>query len=218
MPQERHGLNPKWIRTLLAGIFLLTCVSASIGQCVDSPERRRKEAEAPPQPRGYQNPDFCDPQLSQAPGFIYQPCRPCEDTLPLKQIKEDRAYLEFLSQSVLVTGAGGNQLDLPAVNQWASELRKRVRRLKTELALPETEDCVAPMSEGAQVVPSDRIELARAVIVLSSLIRESLRNPVLSGRLLDQGLSAKAVRDLGQIEMLAGLIQSGCQRLSNSSR
>ena len=153
-------------------------------------------------------------------GSVYQPCRPCEDTLPLKQIKEDRAYLEFLSQSVLVTDANGGQLDLPAVIQWASELRKRVRRLKADLALPDTEDSAASMSASAEAeaVPSNRIELARSVIVLSRLIRESLRNPVLSGRVLDQALSAKAVHDLRQIENLAGLVQNGCQILSKTPR
>jgi hypothetical protein len=104
------------------------------------------------------------------------------------------------------------------VTQWASELRKRVRRLKDDLALPEPDDSAPLISQDTKVVPSNRIELARTVIVLSRLIRESLRNPVLNGRLLDQALSAKAVRDLEQIEILAGLIQSSCQMLSKSSR
>jgi hypothetical protein len=73
------------------------------------------------------------------------------------------------------------------------------------------------MSEDAQI-PTNRSEVARALLALSRLTNESLRNPVLSGRLLDQALSAKAVRDLGQIEILAGLIQNGCQVLSKASR
>jgi hypothetical protein len=99
MPQATRGLGQRWIRTLLAGIFLLTSVSASIAQCVDAPDRRRKEADTLLHRRGYPNPDSCE-QVSPAPGMVYQPCRRCDDTLPLGQIKEDRAYLEFFSQSV----------------------------------------------------------------------------------------------------------------------
>lgn len=217
MPQKTREVNQKWIRTLLAGVFLLTCVSAGVAQCVDAPDRRRKEPETLPHPSGYPNPDFCEPQLSQGPGSVYQPCRRCDDTLPLKQIKEDRAYLEFFSQSVLGTSANPDELDIQAVSQWAGEVRKRVRRLKSSLALPETEEPPASMSDDPRI-PSNRGDLATALIVLSRLTSESLRNPVLSGRVLDQTLSAKAVRDLGQIESLAGLIQNGCQFLSKPPR
>ena len=203
------------LRILLAGAFLVTCAPAIIGQCMDNSDRRRKEPEPFQPPRGTQNIDYCDPQLLQWPGIIHQPCRPCEQTLPLKQIKEDREYLEFLGHSVF--GAGAGELDLQSVSQWAGELRLRVRRLKANLALPETESTSSSMSEDAQI-PTNRSEVARALLALSRLTNESLRNPVLSGRLLDQALSAKAVRDLGQIAILAGLIQNGCQVLSKGSR
>lgn len=218
MSQGTHGLYGRWIQIFLAGVFLLTCFSATIGQCVDNPDRNRKEAEPVPQPRTSPNSDFCDPQLLQGLGIVYQPCRRCEARLPREQIKEDRAYLEFLSQSVVVGEANADELDLQAVSQWASELRKRVRRLKASLALPETEDdATTSTSEDAQV-PSNHADLARALIVLSQLTSESLRNPVLGGLLLDQVLAAKAVRDFRQIEILAGLIQNGCQILSKASR
>jgi hypothetical protein len=193
----------------------VTCTPAIIGQCVDNSDRRRKEPEPAPPPRSALYPDFCEPQLLQGTGIIYQPCRRCEETLPLNQIKEDRAYLEFLSQSVF--GSDEDELDLQSVSQWAGELRKRVRRLKANLALPETESESPPTSEDAQI-PSNSREMEKALLVLSRLINESLRNPVLSGRLLDQALSAKAVRDLTQIESLAGLIQNGCQVLTKTSR
>ena len=193
----------------------MTCAPVIIGQCIDTSDRRRNEPEPLQPPRSTQRTDYCDPQLLQAPGIVYQPCRRCEESLPLKQIKEDRASLEFLSQSVF--GPGGDELDLLSVSQWAGELRKRVRRLKANLALPETEEPPPSMSEGAQV-PSNRRDLASAVNELSRLTSESLRNPVLSGRLLDQALSAKAVRDLAQIDSLAGLVQNGCQLLSKTSR
>lgn len=199
----------------MAGAFLVTCAPAIIGQCIDNPDRRRKEPEPGPSPRSSPYPDFCDPQLLQGPGIIYQPCRRCEEALPLNQIKEDRAYLEFLSQSAF--GSDEDELDLQSVSQWAGELRKRARRLKANLALPETESGPPSMSEDAQI-PSNRGEMASAMLLLSRLINESLRNPVLSGRLLDQALSAKAVRDLTQIESLAGLIQNGCQVLTKTSR
>ena len=215
MSQGTHCLSRRWTRVLLAGAFLVTCTPAITGQCIDNSDRRRKEPELSPPPRSAPYTDFCDPQLLPAPGIIYQPCRRCEETLPLNQIKEDRAYLEFLSQSVF--GSDEDELDLQSVSQWAGELRKRARRLKANLALPETESGSASMSEDTQI-PSDRGEMARALLVLSRLINESLRNPVLSGRLLDQALSAKAVRDLTQIESLAGLIQNGCQILSKTSR
>jgi hypothetical protein len=149
--------------------------------------------------------------------MVYQPCRRCEDTLPLKQIKEDREYLELFSQSVLGTSAKPDELDLEVVSRWAGEVRKRIRRLKSSLALPETDEPPASMSDDPRI-PSNRGDLATLLIVLSRLTNESLRNPVLSGHVLDQALSAKALRDLGQIESLAGLIQNGCQVLSKSSR
>lgn len=217
MSQGRDGFDGRWIRIILAGVFLVTCVSATAGQCVDYPDRRRKEPEPLQPKRISQDSDFCDPQLLQAPGIVYQPCHRCEETLPLTQIKEDRAYLEFLSESVANAGAHANELDLQAVFQWAGEVRKRVRRLKANLALPEAEIPSSSMSEDAPV-PSSRNDLSRALIVLSRLTVESVRNPVLSGRVLNQALSTKAIRDLAQIESLAGLIQNGCQVLSQTSR
>lgn len=201
----------------MAGVFLVTCGSATVGQCVDHPDRRRKESEPLQQKRISQDGDFCDPQLLQFPGIVYQPCRRCDETLPLTQIKEDRAYLESLSESLANAVAKAPELDLQAVSQWAGEVRKRVRRLKTSLALPETEIPSSSKSDDGHA-PSSRIDLARALIVLSRLTGESLRNPVLRGRLLDQALSVKAVRDLGQIDILVGLIQNGCQILSKTSR
>lgn len=213
MSQGTHGLDRRWLQIFLACAFLLTCVSATIGQCVDYPDRRRREAEPPPQSRSSPNSEVCDPHLLQAPGIVYQPCRHCEASLPREQIKEDRAYLEFLSQSVLITDANADELDLQAVTEWAGEVRRRIRRLKASLALPETDrPTTTPMSEDAQI-PSNRIDLARALVALARLTEESLHNPVLGGLLLDQVMSAKAVRDFRQIEMLAGLIQSGCQSL-----
>lgn len=145
--------------------------------------------------------------------MIYQPCHRCEESLPLKQIKEDRAYLEFLSLAGM--GANADELDLQAVTQWASELKKRARRLQANLVLPETDGDWSTVSETAQV-PTNRIDLAKTLILLSRLTSESLRNPILSGLLLDQALSAKAVRDFHQIEILAGSIQNACQMLSKA--
>jgi hypothetical protein len=215
MSQGTHCLSKRLLRILLAGAFLVTCAPAIMGQCLDAADRRRNDPEPFQQPRTTQRTDYCDPQVLQAPGIIYQPCRRCEEGLPLKQIKEDRESLEFLSQSVF--GSGGSELGLESVSQWAGELRKRVRRLKANLALPEAEEPPPSMSEAARV-PSNRHELASAVNELSRLTSESLRNPVLNGRVLDQALSAKAVRDLAQIDSLAGLIQNGCQLLSKTSR
>lgn len=206
------------IRILLTCAFLSTCAPAIVGQCVDYPDRRRKEAEQLPQRRSSQDSDFCDPQLLQGPGIVYQTCHRCEETLPLEQIKEDRAYLEFLTESLANAGAHANEFDLPAVSQWTGEMRKRVRRLQASLALPETESSSTTTRSADAPIPSSRIDLANALILLSSLTSESLRNPVLSGLLLDQVLSAKAVRDFRQIEMLAGLIQNGCQMLSKAPR
>lgn len=204
-------------QTLLASAFMLACASATVGQCFDYPDRRRKEPDPLQQKRTSQDGDLCDPQLLQVPGMIYQPCHRCEETLPLTQIKEDREFLEFLSESLANAGAHANQLDLQAVSQWAGEVRKRVRRLKDNLALPDAQGASTSMSTEAPI-PSNRSELARAVRVLATLTSETLRNPVLRGHMLDQALSAKAVRDLEQIENLASLIQNRCRVLSRTSR
>jgi hypothetical protein len=217
MLQGTHGLDKQWTQIFLACMFLVTCVSTTIGQCVDGPDRRRKEADPFSQPPNSRHRDLCDPQLLEWPGLAYQPCRPSEEVLPLQRIKEDRAYLEFLSQSVAIDRTNADELDLQAVSQWAGEVRKRVRRLRDNLALPDTEGISPSISEDAQIL-SDRHEIAEALLVLSRLTKESLRNPVLSGRLLDQTLAAKAVRELAQIEDLAGLLQNSCQVLSKNSR
>lgn len=218
MSPGTHGLDKRWMQIFLACLFLVTCASAAIGQCVDNLDRRRKEIDPYSQPRGPLGSEICDPQLLPVPGIIHRPDRGCNETLPREQIKEDRAYLESLSQSVLIAAENPNELNLPTVSQWAGEVRKRVRRLQASLALPETEsDANTSISEDAQI-PSNRIDLARKLIVLSRLTDESLRNPVLRGFLLDQALSAKAVRDFKQIENLAVSIQTGCQLLSKVSR
>ncbi len=202
----------------MAGVFLVTWASATAGQCVDYPDRRRKEAESISQLRNPLSNELCDPQTLAAPGSVYRPTRDCEGTLPREQIKEDRAYLESLSQSLVIAAENADKLNLSKVSQWAGEVRKRVRRLKVSLALPEPESAADISTSQVALILSNRVDIARALLVLSRLTSESLRNPVLNGFLLDQTLSAKAFRDFDQIESLAGLIQTSCQILSKASQ
>src|SRR5206468_148124 len=110
-----------------------------------------------------------------------------------------------------------DRLDLELVSKSAGEIRKRSRRLKTNLALPRPETPPAERWEITVEATSDRLRLSLSD--LSNLINEFVSNPMFEqSKLVDAQLSAKARQDIEAIIELSHQIKRSSERLKASEK
>lgn len=136
-------------------------------------------------------------------------------SLPLARIDEDLDYLREAAGHLSRAASRGDALDLKAVEKTASEVRKRAGRLRDLLILPD-----APKEEGRRGESDigDASQLREALRELSGLLAEAVRNPVLTGYLLDPAMSAEALRELDEIVELSERIRAGGGKLFKTRR
>ena len=129
----------------------------------------------------------------------------------LAQFKTDFLGLQIVNNDLMKAISSGAALDLNFVGKSAAEIRKLARRLKANLALPET--------SGTPKHPKAHAEfgldqLRPTLLTLDQLILDFVSNPVSeSAKVIDAELSAKARRDLEQIIELSGELKKGSERL-----
>ena len=133
----------------------------------------------------------------------------------LAQFKTDFIGLQVVNNDLMKAVSGGAALDLNFVGKSAAEIRKLARRLKTNLALPETaETPERPKAEAELALEQLRPSLSN----LDQLIAEFVSNPVFeSAKVIDAQLSAKARRDLDQIIELSGELQKDSGKLKQAT-
>ena len=130
-----------------------------------------------------------------------------EPRLPLALIRQDLRFLQSVTGHLSHAVSQNGDLDFKAITKSASEIKKRAARLKASLALPRSEK-MANHSGGQ--VSGDAEQLRIALFLLSSLISDAVRNPVLKGYSLDVPSSAKAGSELdGIIELSARISREG---------
>ncbi|MET0623048.1 MAG: hypothetical protein ABW250_08735 [Pyrinomonadaceae bacterium] len=153
------------------------------------------------------------------PGFfpdgLGRPARLDEALLPLTQINEDLDYLRNAADYLSRAASRADTLDLKTVGKTASEMRRRAGRLQDSLALPRPQERARQPEEGV-IVDSER--LREALWELSGLVADAVRNPVLSGHLLDPAMSAEAWRDLDEIVGLSGRVRTDSDKLVKTHR
>jgi hypothetical protein len=136
--------------------------------------------------------------------------------LVLDQIREDFLQIQVIDRK-LMRATAGDTFDLGLVAKSASEIRRRSRRLKENLALPRPE---APPAErsGAEVgATSERLRIS--ISDLSSLIDEFVSNPMFEqSKLVDARLSDKARHDIEAIIELSGQIKRSTEKLKAAAK
>ena len=137
--------------------------------------------------------------------------------LVLNQIREDFLRIQVIDRKLIQATAGGDVLDLGLVARSASEIKKRSRRLKENLALPRPEAPPAGRSGTGVEATSER--LRTSISDLSNLIDEFVSNPMFEqSKLVDARLSGKARQDLEAIIELSGQIKRGSEKLKAAAK
>lgn len=138
-----------------------------------------------------------------------------EPRLNIAQIREDFVRIQVVNYELVDEvrrGDGAGALDLKLVAKSVAEIRKLARRLKDNMALPETENVFErpQMEVGPEVV-----QLKSSLSVLKKLIIGFVNNPIFKeANVVDVQLSAKAKHDLEDIIELSEQIKKSSEKLN----
>lgn len=137
-----------------------------------------------------------------------------ESRLCLVHLGDDLSYLrgatEYLSRA-----ARSGALDFRAIAKSASEIRRRAARIKDCLTLPSRRKSAGRLEEK---LISDSGELRAALGVLSALLSGTLRNPALTGYVLDAAKPLEAANELDAIVELSGRVKAGGESLAKTTQ
>jgi hypothetical protein len=139
--------------------------------------------------------------------------------LAIAQIREDFVHIQVVNYDLadaVSRGGGGDALDLKLVAKSVAEIRKLARRLKDNMALPETENVFErpPMEVGPEAG-----QLKSSLTVLRKLIVGFVNNPIFrEANVVDVQLSAKAKHDLEDIIEVSEQIKKSSEKLSKLAR
>ena len=136
--------------------------------------------------------------------------------LVLAQIKEDFLQIQVIDKNLRRTTSATPALNFGIIAKSVSEIKKRAVRLKTNLALPESEEIL----ELLEVKPGTEPEQLRSSLsALSDSIYEFVSNPFfLSAKVVDTRMSGKARQDLEQIIELSSHVKRSSEKLKIASR
>jgi hypothetical protein len=137
-----------------------------------------------------------------------------ERRLGVEHLGHDLSYLRDAAGE-LSRAARSDELDLKAIAESASEIRRLAARLRDRLALPSPRKDAGGREER---VISDSGELRAALSSLSALISDAVLNPALKGRLLDAAKSLEARSELDAIVELSGRVKAGSETLVKTGR
>ena len=144
------------------------------------------------------------------PGKLYPP-------LVLDQIREDFLRIQVIDRKLMQATAVGDRLDLELVSKSAGEIRKRSRRLKTNLALPRSE--APPAERSGIIVEATRDRLRLSLSDLSNLINEFVSNPMFEqSKLVDAQLAARARQNIEAIIELSSQIKRSSEKLKAAEK
>jgi len=134
----------------------------------------------------------------------------------LDQIRSDFLQIQITERQLTKAAAANPDVDLKVVGQLTGEIRKRSRRLKENLALPQTETQQSVVKTGSALATSPET-LRMSLADLSGLIESFVSNPMFEHtKLFDPALSDKASWDLEGIIRLSDEIRRGSEKLLKS--
>jgi len=133
-------------------------------------------------------------------------------------IRSDFLEIQVADRRLIKATTRSVDLDLKLVGQLTGEIRKRSRRLKDNLALPEPAT-QTPSARLPATVETSPEALRTSLANLSDLIESFVSNPMFEqSKLLDAKLSDKASEDLDAIIRLSDEIRHSSEKLSKSQK
>ncbi len=130
----------------------------------------------------------------------------------LPQIKEDFAHMQVVNNEMMRAVFVADTHDYKIILDTTDEIRKRARRLKINLMLPEPDD---DEQIGKLPAQQDDKALRKSLLLLDNSIMSFVNNPLFQKTdVLDTKLSTKASHDLKSIIELSAAIRKSVERLS----
>ena len=134
----------------------------------------------------------------------------------LDQIRKDFLQIQVTERQLTKAAAANLDIDLKLVGHLTGEIRKRSRRLKENLALPQRATQQSAVGVGTMVATTSET-LRLSLADLSGLIESFVSNPMFEHtKLFDPTLSDKASRDLEEIVRLSDEIKRSSEKLRQS--
>jgi len=134
----------------------------------------------------------------------------------LDQIRGDFLQIQVADRKLTKARPSSVEPDLKLISELTSEIRKRSRRLKKNLALPQTETQQSVVKTGSALATSPET-LRMSLADLSGLIESFVSSPMFEHtKLFDPALSDKASWDLEGIIRLSDEIRRGSEKLLKS--
>jgi len=134
----------------------------------------------------------------------------------LAEINEDFERLRTMNEEVKTAASSTVPLDYKAISNNSVEIRKRVTRLKANLAgLPKAEN---EEKRRKKNIPLDDGQMKLLLSSLNEVITSFLSNPVFSDMgTLDNQLALKARRDLEDLIELSDVVKKGAEKLGKGA-
>lgn len=134
----------------------------------------------------------------------------------LDQIRADFLQIQVTDRKLTKASPSEVEPDLTLISELTSEIRKRSRRLKENLALPQPATQQSVIKTGSAVATTPE-QLRMSVSALSDLIESFVTNPMFEHpKLFDPTLSDKASWNLDAIIRLSDEIKRGTEKLRQS--
>jgi hypothetical protein len=144
--------------------------------------------------------------------------RRSEPKIDIAQMREDFVRIQVVNYELadVVKQGGSSTLDLKLIAKSVAEIKKRARRLKDNMALPETENVFErPQME----VGPEAGQVKSSISVLNKLILGFVNNPIFKeANVVDVQLSVKAKHDLEDIIEMSEQIKKSSEKLNKIAR
>jgi hypothetical protein len=132
----------------------------------------------------------------------------------IAQVKEDFERIQVIRNDLVRAASANNALDYKFISEATEEIKKRSRRLKNNLALPDSEE-----DEKSQKGLSefDHAQIKAALHTLCDRIESFVKSSIFeTPGVIDAEVSVKANDDLRSIVELSSNIRKGAQRLGKT--
>jgi len=202
--RSRQLIRPAVFTALLAG-FLSSPVGTSI-QAQQNPQ-----SGIPPRERNLLERELNITLLEKGlPRTIER-----EPALLLKQINEDFSGLQLVNNQLKLRISANGTLDFKHISDAATEIKKRSKRLRTNLVFPESGKH-ENLASGQDHPDTD---LKTSLVTLGRLIRSFVTNRVFQDAgVIDAALAAKARGDLDDIIVLSDKIKKHAEKLKKPGK
>ena len=136
-----------------------------------------------------------------------------ERRLLLVQIKEDFEQIQHINNETMRALSASKSPDYKLISDTLSEINKRAKRLKTNLAMPDVEGKPAQKIEAA-----NSEQLMESLHALDDLIMSFVSNPLFQNpSVIDVELSSRAGQDLAGIIYMIQNFKKNAEKLNKSS-